>query len=312
MNGMELARAYYNEYGDQLRRGFPAYADKMAFGLAGEGSECFGYDDQISRDHDFGPGFCVWITRETARAVGPQLQAAYASMPGTYLGFTRHETAEAEGRVGVIPIDRFFARYTNCTDIPRTNLEWLRIPERFLATATNGEVFADPEGEFTRIRTVLKGFYPQDVLRKKIAARAAVMAQSGQYNYPRCLSRGDLNAAYLAAGEFVRAAVSMLYLLERKYIPFYKWAFRGMQDFTICRQPARELENLIAAGNGIETAPQRQDLIESICIFTARELYRQGFSSTQEPFLQTHLASIMEGIADPEIRRLHVMADADQ
>ena len=312
MNGMELARAYYNEYGEYLRRMFPGYENKLAFGLAGEGSECFGYDDQISQDHDFGPGFCVWITRDTARAIGPQLQAAYAALPATFQGYTRYETAEAEGRVGVIPIDRFFARYTNCTDVPRTNMEWLRIPERFLATATNGEVFADPEGEFSRIRNVLKGFYPQDVLRKKIAARAAVMAQSGQYNFPRCINRGDLNAAYLAQGEFVKAAVSMLYLLERKYMPFYKWAFRGMQDFTVCAAPAQELTKLIAAGNGIETAAQRQNMIESICVFTAQQLCMQGFSNTQEPFLQAHLPSIMAGIADPEIRRLHVMADADQ
>ena len=311
MNGMDLARAYYNEYADQLRGRFPQYADRMAFGLAGEGSECYGYDDQISQDHDFGPGFCVWITRDTARAIGQELQAAYDALPREFQGYTRCETAEGAGRVGVIPIDRFYARYTNCTDVPATNVEWLRIPERFLSIATNGEVFSDPEGEFTRIRRTLQSYYPQDVLRKKLAARAAVMAQSGQYNVPRCVNRGDSNAAYLATGEFIKAAVSMLYLLERKYMPFYKWAFRGMQDFSLCKVPAEELSQLIALGNGMDTARQRQDIIESICMFTAGELYRQGFSNSQDPFLQNHLPSIMSGIADPQIKALHVMADAD-
>ena len=190
-------------------------------------------------------------------------------------------------------------------------MEWLRIPERFLSIATNGEVFSDPEGEVTRIRRTLQSYYPQDVLRKKLAARAAVMAQSGQYNVPRCVNRGDSNAAYLATGEFIKAAVSMLYLLERKYMPFYKWAFRGMQDFSLCKVPAEELSQLIALGNGMDTARQRQDIIESICMFTAGELSRQGFSSSQDPFLQNHLPSIMSGIADPQIKALHVMADAD-
>ena len=137
------------------------------------------------------------------------------------------------------------------------------------------------------------------------------MAQSGQYNVPRCINRGDLNAAYLATAEFVKAAVSMLYLLERKYMPFYKWAFRGMQAFSLCAKPAAELSQLIALGNGAETATQRQALIESICTFTADELSRQGFSNTRDPFLQNHLPSIMEGISDPQISSLHVMADAD-
>ena len=311
MRGMELAKAYYGEYADTLRGQFPQYANRMAFGLVGEGSECYGYDDQISQDHDFGPGFCVWITRDTARAIGNDLQAAYEALPREYMGYTRQNTAEGAGRVGVIPIDRFYARFTNCTDVPATNLEWLRIPERFLSIATNGEVFSDPEGEFTRIRSMLQQFYPQEVLRKKIAARAAVMAQSGQYNVPRCINRGDLNAAYLATAEFVKAAVSMLYLLERKYMPFYKWAFRGMQAFSLCMKPAAELQQLIALGNGAETAAQRQALIESICTFTADELSRQGFSNTRDPFLQNHLPSIMAGITDPQIAGLHVMADAD-
>lgn len=311
MKGMELARSYYQEYADQIRRAFPQYAGRMAFGLVGEGSECYGYDDGISQDHDFGPGFCIWITRQTAREIGPELQAAYDALPKTYQGYTRQETAEGAGRVGVIPIDRFYARFTNCTDVPPTNLDWLRIPERFLSIATNGEVFADPEGEFSRIRAGLQRYYPADVLRKKLAARAAVMSQSGQYNFPRCMNRGDENAAYLAVSEFVKTAVSMLYLLERIYMPFYKWAFRGMESFRICRQLADQLKELIRLGNGPETAGQRQQLIESICGQVASELQRQGLSNTKDPFLQNHLPSIMAGIADPQIRQLHVMADAD-
>ena len=61
MKGLELAKAYYEEYGrPMIREKFPDYEGRIAVGLAGEGSECFGYDDEISRDHDFEAGMNTW------------------------------------------------------------------------------------------------------------------------------------------------------------------------------------------------------------------------------------------------------------
>ena len=311
MKGMELARSYYEKYAPGILDRFPEHRDRMAFGLAGEGSECYGYDDELSRDHDFGPGFCIWITKETAGEIGKELQEAYDKLPKEYLGYVRKETPEGAGRVGVAVIDSFYGRFTNCPGAPKTAVDWMRIPERFLSVATNGEVFSDPEGIFSGIRNELLGFYPEDVLRKKLAARAAVISQSGQYNFPRCINRGELEAAYLACCEFVKAALSMCFLLERKYMPFYKWAFRKSREFTICGKQAEDLRKLIAMGNGVETAEAKQQLIESVCVSLAKELNRQGFSDTTDPFLQTHCPSIMAGIEDPQIRGLHVMADFD-
>lgn len=311
MKGMELARAYFNEYGGQIRNRFPGYENKMAFGLVGEGSECYGYDDDLSQDHDFGPGFCLWITRDTARAIGADLQRAYEELPRSFMGYTRQETPEGAGRMGVIPIDRFYIRFTNVEGVPSSNIEWLRIPERFLSIATNGQVFDDPEGVFTSTRRALMQFYPMDVLRKKLAARAAVCSQSGQYNFPRCAQRGEREAAWLSLGEFVPAALSACYLLERKYMPFYKWAFRGTSDFTTMGGTVSGLRQLVVFGNDPSSDVQKQHIIESVCSDIARELNRQGFSNTGDAFLQSHLPSIMGGITDPQIKGLHVMADCE-
>ena len=74
MTGMELAKAYYETYGKRmLAEEFPKYADRVAVGLAGEGSECFGFDDAISRDHDFGPSFCLWLTKEDYQVIGEEM-----------------------------------------------------------------------------------------------------------------------------------------------------------------------------------------------------------------------------------------------
>ena len=54
MQGLEEARKLYERYGvDMIERLFPKWAGRIAVGLVGHGSECFGFDDEISRDHDF-------------------------------------------------------------------------------------------------------------------------------------------------------------------------------------------------------------------------------------------------------------------
>ena len=67
--GLELCRQYYETFGKpMLQRMFPDIWEQLTIGLAGEGSECFGYDDAYSQDHDFGAGFCIWVPDENGRS----------------------------------------------------------------------------------------------------------------------------------------------------------------------------------------------------------------------------------------------------
>ena len=62
MKGLELNRRYFNEAArESFLARFESDLAQLAAGLIGAGSECFGYDDEISRDHDWGPGFLVLI-----------------------------------------------------------------------------------------------------------------------------------------------------------------------------------------------------------------------------------------------------------
>ena len=64
MKGLELSKAFYEEYGKEMLEEFPELLPYLAAGLAGSGSECFGYDDEISADHDLEPGFCIFLPGE--------------------------------------------------------------------------------------------------------------------------------------------------------------------------------------------------------------------------------------------------------
>ena len=313
--GLTLAKEYWNTYGNRLLDAAealePGLSLRLSAGLAGEGSQCLGYDDPISRDHDFGPGFCLWMNDEDFRAYGPALQRVYEELPSSFRGFTR-QNIQARHRLGVMSVSRF---YDALTGIPQDTQDWLFLSESALACAVSGEIWLDGCPQFKEVRQMLAGFYPEDVRRKKIAARAAVMAQAGQYNLHRCLKRGDRLAAQLAAARFAEAAISMVHLLMYRYTPFYKWAFRSLQELahesSLAAGSAAELMKLAELWilEGEEAAVEALRITETICRLTAEELRKQGLSCSGSDFLQNHLDGIMSGIEDPQIRAMAPMAD---
>ena len=105
MQGLELSRRYYETYGrPMLEAKFPELVPLLAVGLAGSGSECLGFDDAISEDHDFDPGFCIWLPGEDVvdRKAAFQLERAYAALPSEFEGCKRSAVAPVGGaRKGV-------------------------------------------------------------------------------------------------------------------------------------------------------------------------------------------------------------------
>lgn len=310
MKGLALSEAYFNEHGRKMiEEGFPEYKRYMAIGLVGEGSECFGFDDELSESHDFGPGFCIWLPDEIYQSIGRKMKEAYERLPKEFRGKRRIETFEGGGRTGVFSIQEFYKKYIGCSGIPTNHVEWLFAPETSLSTVTNGTVFEDHGGEFTRIRNGLLDFYPEDVRLKKLAARMAMLSQTGQYNYERCMKRNEYAAAYLACGEFIRTAVSTVYLLNRRYMPFYKWMFRGMEELLRLRDVKPMLEQLASMPDIHENTKNKVSIMEGICVKIRDELETQGIVKGPDPFLNSHCRDVMSLISDPRIRNLPVMFD---
>lgn len=323
MKGLELSLSYYMEYGaPMIRNEFHEYEGRIAVGLVGPGSECYGFDDAISTDHDFGPAFCMWLTDEDHDRIGDKLTEAYSDLPEIFLGYKRMVSAHGGGRVGVFRTGDFYRKFLGRPDGSLTLNEWLTIPERFFAESTNGRVFRDDLGEFSAIRSRLLEYYPEDVRIKKIAARAAIMAQSGQYNYSRSMRRSETVAARLSLDEFIRSTISMVYLLNKKYQPFYKWAHRGMQSFAVLPEIRGMIGELVCIPQQKEawreeddslwqyrlnTGDKAVELIEAICALVIGELNRQKLTDHDDSFLENHTAAIMSGIKDERIRALHVL-----
>ena len=311
MKGLELARQYYENYGQpMLAEQFPELLPLVAVGLCGSGSECFGWDDDVSRDHDFEPGFCLFLPGEDVvdRKTAFQLERAYAKLPKEFGGITRGLMQPVGGaRRGVLRIAEWCAEKTGTPDGILTPAAWLSLPEQSLAEAVNGEIFCDAYGELTALRERLH-YFPEDVRRKKLAGNLLLMAQSGQYNYQRCLAHGEQAAAQLAVCEFSRAAISAIFLLNRIYQPYYKWSFRALRALPVLSFEAELLDYLLTTDNEPETTAEKYDVIEGIAADLIDCLIDEELTKANCGDLEKHAYSVNDGIADGQVRNLHILA----
>lgn len=312
MNGLELSRGYYEEFGKpMLEQEFPHLLPYVAVGFVGSGSEHFGFDDDVSRDHDFEPGFCLFLPGEDIvdRRQAFLLDRAYAKLPKEYQGVKRQPISPVGGnRNGVIRTADFYAAAVGAPDGELSVDAWLHIPDYALAEAVNGQVWYDEYGEFSRIRQHLQSM-PEDVRLKRLAGNLLVMAQAGQYNFVRCLRHGEPEAAQFACIEFVKAAMKTHFLLNGRYMPFYKWSFRALRETEGGEPLANKLSRLLAGDNADRvTAEETYNLIEEIAADTITHLQNRNLTKAVCGDLEKHAYSVNDGIRDGAIRNLHILS----
>ncbi len=302
MNGLEISSSYWREVvAPAVAARVPDLLPCVAAGLVGEGSECFSFDDELSRDHDFDPSPCLWLSAADFAVHGESLASLLESLPPPPRASLL--TQEGRGRRGVHEIGGFYRRFLGLPRAPRTLDEWRAMPEAGLAATTNGKLFADPPGEFSAIRSGLLAFFPEDLRRARLARRLHAAGQSGQYNLARCRQRGENVAAALALAGFVDSVLAIAFLLARRYRPFAKWAHRAVGQLP---PPGPRLHALLAdlvdAATG--EAGRAGDLVEEISALLANGLRAQGLTASPSDFLVDHAREVASHVVDPLLGRL--------
>ena len=310
MKGLELSKRYYLEYGKPMLEGsFSDILPLIAVGLAGGGSECLGFDDDISTDHDFEPAFCIFLPDEALidRKTEFALERAYAKLPNEFLGFTRNPISPVGGnRHGVIRTSDFFLKTTGTSNGQLDIIDWLSIDEQALLEATSGEIFFDGLGRFSEIRQSLS-YLPEDVRLKKLSGHLLNMAQSGQYNYGRCISRHETAAAQLAIFDFVKSAMHVIFLLNKRYIPYYKWSFKALGELPCLSHLHSSLEYLISSGNKPSDVEIKNKAIETVCSDISDKLRKDGMTASIGNELETLAYEVNDRICQEKIRNMHVL-----
>lgn len=311
MKGLELSRKYYEEYGKpMLKEQFPEIEHLIAVGLVGSGSDCYGYDDEISHDHDFEPGFCLFLPDEDIidEKTFFNLERAYSKLPKEFCGYKRSLVKPVGGsRNGVFRTKEFYNKKIGSPNGELTTEQWFSLPDYALAEAINGEVFKDDFGEFTEIRNKLLNM-PDDICLKKLAGNLLIMAQSGQYNFPRILNRGETASAQLALFEFSNAAMKCFFLLNEKYMPYYKWQFRALRDLPNGKFFADALEFLISTDNGTDNANIKNEIVDRVAEEIIGILKQKGITKATCNDLEKHAYSVNDFIQEVDLRNAHILS----
>ena len=283
--GLELGRELAHQVAQDIELNLPDLAPYMCLALVGTGSECLGFDDAISEDHDFTKRCQLFLPADIYETNKERLQSYFKNY--------------AYGTVQIECISEFYQRYTLYPEGPQCEKEFRRVPQDLLCTATNGEVFLDNFGSFTHIRQRLLAYYPEDIRLRKIAYELNQLAQSGQYNLPRMLQRGDTIAASLALHQFVHHYMLFVHLFNKSYAPFYKWLYRHS-----CTLPI--LGNTVKHGIvELLDAPitDTKSHIDRLCSAIIQELQRNGLSTSPIDFLTYQAKEVIQRIQDPLLRK---------
>ncbi len=255
ITNLERCKELYIKYGKPMvHEYFAEYENRIAVGLVGEGSDCFGFDDCISTDHDYGIGFCMWLTQQDYEAIGSELQKKYEELLACHSELLQDNSSSdnSKQRDNIIVqkqanLNRFlsdrrgvFTINDFCNQILGTKLDfeknygidYLAISEDKLATLTNGAVFSDGLGVFSGVRERLLKYYPDKIWRLRLAQSLHEFAQYGQSNYSRMMARKDYVTANICLSKAVESAMDLVYLLNKTYAPYYKWKKKGISKLS--------------------------------------------------------------------------------
>lgn len=234
MKGLELSRHFFFACRDEIRLAFPNLYERMAIGLIGHGSQCMGFDDPISQDHDWGPQFCVFLNKHDCLAHGASVQAFLEeALPDEFQGFgVSWDARIPRERSGVLCTEDWFHEQLG-VHVPFSSVtDWLSTSDPRLLWVTNGEIWHDPLGQVTKLRQDL-GYYPPEVWLKKVVNKCLLVQVLGPYQISRAIEREETLLPFMTRTYFVREVLHLVFLLNYQYAPFFKWLLRSFKQLPL-------------------------------------------------------------------------------
>ncbi len=279
--GLRISRKLYEKYfKPALESELPGYVDKVAAALMGRGSDCFGFDDELSRDHDWGPDLCIFTDRETYELIGDKLNKIYENLPDEIDGAKRSKKVSTHKRHGVFVYEDFFKDLL--TVYPLKKEDYAMVPDYAFSLTQNGEIFADPTGELGRIKKEIWENYPESLRYLRIAECASMFSQCGQYNLARVKERGDDITASIMMGDALKYAMKLAHYIAKVPLPHDKWLFMNIKNLPFGEELSHHLKDA-----------KKKDSVLKLGKLLAGLLYKEGIISDSDDYLDHHKEEII-------------------
>ncbi len=254
MKGLALCEKFYRDcVAPILVERCPFLGQRYTAALIGWGSDVTGNDDEISRDHEWGPRLLLFVPDALQDCIEETSRMLNRWIPPRFEGFHTHWRLNREigslvpSETGAVNIqistcDDYLRRTIGVT-VPQTDLDWLLIPENKLFELTSGEIFYDFEDMLENRLTPFRRYYPADVWKYRVA----YLWQRLGWNYDLIglnLLRGEILSAYVALNRVVAPLIQLTSALHRSYAPCYaKWVGRELGKLS---PAAREIGKRLA------------------------------------------------------------------
>lgn len=326
MKGLDLAEKFFKDEIEKLiTEHFPKLTDKYAAGLIGPGSDVLEYDDELSRDHDWGPRCQIWLSEFAYRKYAKSLNQLLAEkLPRVFLGFrtgfSMDDSVQAfvpakfedEGvfLVTITTVKRYLKdQYGLLTGSP-DSLDWLNISEQKLLELTRGRIFYDPVGDITGARKNFS-YFPKGIRYYKLLTLWENLDNHLDI-VNRCILRKDILSARIAVYRIVELMVRLVFLLNHRYCPAtLKWFSREFYTLPhFANEIGPQLEEALVSSD----IKRSYQIVESITLSLIKEVNRIEFendlkldfnlSSKQISYLLKSIIKIIREILPLEFRDL--------
>lgn len=281
-----------------------------ASGLLGGGSEVLGLDDDMSRDHDWGPRLTLLVPEDHIAPVREALRGLRASYRDLPTRFATTSDPLVVHRIEIADPARYVVERLGVDpDGPWDPLDWLSLTGQSVLELRAGRLFVDTDGTITRMRERLT-WYP-DALWKYVVACDWHRLQQELPVIGRTAERGDDVGSRVVTARLVRTAMHLGFLLERRWPPYPKWFGTVFQTLPAAGRIVTALDDAVAAGTWIAREAALCDALEQLLLVqggvglpTPRAATEPFFGRPYRGVSPDVARLLLDDVTDPAVRAL--------